>query len=255
MNFENTRYNRQLMMPEWGAEGQKRVAQATVGVVGAGGVKSTLLMALAACGVGSIRFCEFDQVEVSNLNRQCLYSTGDIGIPKGLAAQKFLRQLNPEVCIEWRDARITSDNIDEHFAAVDIVVEGGDSPLNRNAVNDYCLRASKPMVHASAQYSYGYVCSVCPDACTACLACFFPDEIQRGESTGPVPVNVLSVQLAGTLGAAEVLKWILGYRDQMYVNGRFCFSSLLLSGCFEMRPQVRRPDCPICGPIYRSRGR
>lgn len=99
-DFKNERYNRQINMPEWGRQGQEILRHSKVAVIGAGGVKSTLLLSLAAAGVGHIRIIEFDYVELSNLNRQILYRTSDIGISKGQAAKKTLQDLNPTITIE-----------------------------------------------------------------------------------------------------------------------------------------------------------
>ncbi|MGU9813888.1 HesA/MoeB/ThiF family protein [Pseudomonas sp. LF135] len=249
-NFSNTRYNRQENMPEWNRLGQDKLQDASVAVIGAGGVKSTLLMSLAAAGVGHIKIIEFDHVELSNLNRQLLYRTGDIGKSKGVAAQKTLSELNPEVNIELIEKKISQENINSILEGCEFIVEGGDSPNGRNLVNQYCLEEQKPMVHASAQFSYGYVFSMIPKEKTACFACLFPDNHRRAEHTGPVPVNVLSTSIAGTLGAAEVLKWFMGYSDRMHTNKRLVFSSLLMSGEFSVEPVERNPHCAICSQYY-----
>jgi len=208
-------------------------------------------MALTAGGIGYIRIIEFDRVEISNLNRQLLYRTPDIGTPKGKTAVKTLCELNPDITIELIEEKVTEHNISQLFDGFEFIVEGGDSPAGRNLVNVYCLESGKPFVHASAQFSYGYVFSVIPLEQTACFACFFPDDHTRTEHTGPVPVNVLSTSIAGSLGAVEVFKWFLGYRDRMIINKRLCFSSLLLSGEFEYQLQQRRLDCPICSSYHR----
>lgn len=249
-DFSNTRYNRQENMPEWNRAGQAKLQDASVAVIGAGGVKSTLLMSLVAAGIGKIKIIEFDRVELSNLNRQLLYRTGDIGKSKGLAAKQTLSELNPEITIELVEERISQENIHEILDGYEFIVEGGDSPSGRNLVSQYCLKQKKPMVHASAQFSYGYIFSMIPEKKTACFACLFPDNHQRTEHTGPVPVNVLSTSVAGTLGAAEVIKWFLGYSDRMYINKRLVFSSLLMSGEFAVEAAERDPCCAVCSQYY-----
>lgn len=252
--FQNTRYNRQEQMPEWGIERQEKLKNARVAVIGAGGVKSTLLMALVSGGIGNIRIIEFDTVELSNLNRQLLYRTDDIGKTKGSCALSTLKRLNPEIHIELVEEKVTEKNIDVLLKDWEFIVEGGDSPAGRNLINEYCLRTGKPFTHASAQFSYGYVFSVIPSEATACFACFFPDDHSRVEHTGAVPVNVLSTSVAGSLGAAEVFKWFLGYSDNMMKNRRLCFSSLLLSGEFFYDGQIRRKDCPVCSKYISNSG-
>jgi molybdopterin-synthase adenylyltransferase len=248
--FEDTRYNRQEQMPEWGPNRQRMLREAKVVVIGAGGVKSTLLLNLAAGGIGYIRIVEFDVVELSNLNRQVLYRTSDVGKSKGETAAQTLQALNPDIKIEAVDARVTDGNIARLLEGVDFVVEGGDSPAGRTLVNRYCLEHDKPFVHASAQFSYGYVFSVIPSRATACFACFFPDDHTRRQHTGPVPVNGLATSVVGSLGAVEVFKWFMHYRDNMIINKRLCFSSLLLSEQFEYVVQPRRADCPVCARLY-----
>lgn len=251
-HFEDRRYNRQEQMPEWGIDKQNALRNAKVVVIGAGGVKSTLLLSLAAAGVGSLRVIEFDKVELSNLNRQILYKTPDIGKVKVGVCVSMLHELNPDVNIEGICEKVTEHNINDLCRGYDFVVEGGDSPSGRNLVNNYCLSMNKPFVHASAQFNYGYVFSVVPTLKTACFACFFPADHTRTQHTGPVPVSVLATSVAGTLGAAEVLKWFTGYHKSMFINRRFCFSSLLLSGEFTVEIQNRRPECPVCSRHYGS---
>lgn len=249
-NFKNTRYNRQENMPEWGRNKQKKLKNAKVAIIGSGGVKTTLLTALAAGGIGQLRLLEFDKVELSNLNRQTLFKNSDIGKKKGYIAKEFLTNLNPDSKIDWIDDKINSKNISKYLKNWDFIVEGGDSPYGRNLVNEFCLKTNKPFVHASAQFSYGYVFSVIPKHKTACFACFFPNDYKRRGSTGPVPVNILSTQLAGTLGAVEVFKWFLDYKNKMIANRKLCFSSLLLSEEFEYIEQKRRLNCAVCSKYY-----
>lgn len=250
--FKDTRYNRQEEMPEWGPKRQKLLKKARVAVIGAGGVKSSLLMSLAAGGIGNLRIIEFDKLELSNLNRQILYRSSGIGKSKGILAAKTLRDLNPDINIELVQEKVQKDNINDLLNKWDFIVEGGDSPAGRNLVNKYCLSTKKPFTHASAQFSYGYVFSVIPDKKTACFACFFPTDHTREIHTGPVPVNVLPTSIAGTLGASEVFKWFMGYKDRMFTNKRLCFSSLILSTEFIYEVQHRRKDCPVCSNYYSS---
>jgi len=209
-------------------------------------------MSLVAGGIGRIRIIEFDTVELSNLNRQILYRTSDIGIAKGVAAVKTLRDLNPTLDLELVQEKVTSENIDALLSNYELIVEGGESPAGRNLVNTYCLKNRKPMVHASAHFSYGYVFCMVPSNKTACFACLFPDDHTRAVHTGPVPVNVLSTSIAGSLGAAEVFKWFLGYKDQMFTNSCLAFSSLLLSSEFVVQPVPRNEHCPVCAEYYAS---
>ena len=249
--FEDLRYNRQEQMPEWGYERQQMLKRAKVVVIGAGGVKSTFLMALVAGGIGNIRIIEFDTLELSNLNRQILYRTSGIGKKKGRLALETLRDLNPEINIELIEDQVNEENIGAMLNDWDYIVEGGDSPFARNLINEYCLKVKKPFTHASAQFGYGYVFSVIPQNKSACFACFFPNDHTRKVHTGAVPVNVLATSLAGTLGASEVFKWFMGYKNNMFINKRLCFSSLLLSSEFSYQKQPRNKKCSVCSKYYK----
>ena len=185
-------------------------------------------MSLAAGGIGNIKIVEFDKVELSNLNRQILYRTSDVGISKGQACKKTLQDLNPDIKIDLIEEIVDRDNIDRILEDAEFIVEGGQSPDGRNTVNEYCLRSGKPITHCSAQFSYGYVFSVVPSQKISMLSSF-PRDHTRAEHTGAVPVNVLSTSIAGSLGAAEVFKWFLGYRENMIVNRKKYFNSLILS--------------------------
>jgi len=239
--FEDTRYNRQELMAQMGPVGQARLAAARVVVIGAGGVKSSLLYQLAAVGVGFLRIIDFDRVELSNLNRQILFTVDDIGENKAIAAARRLSRLNPCVTIEGIDERVDVDNMDALCGGFDVVVEGGDSVNAREVVNSFALASGTPMVHASAQHGYGYVLTVLPGR-TACFRCVFPD-LPAGHG-GSVPVVGLSTGLAGTLGAAEVVKLVVG-------EGRLCVDGILTFSVFQNEfvfvPSSRGANCPACG--------
>lgn len=239
--FADTRYNRQELMPQIGRHGQRSIGRASVAVIGAGGVKSTLLYYLAAIGIGKLRIIDFDNVELSNLNRQILFTTNDIGMNKAVAAGAKLRALNPDIEIDVVEEKVLNANIESLLDGYEIIVEGGDSPEARLLVNRYCLNTRKPMVHPSAQYNYGYVLSVIPFE-TACFDCVFPD-LPTGRG-GSVPVVGIATGLAGTLGAGEVLKLVLG-QGRPIVNGFLTFSGF--QSDFTFIPAPKRLDCLSCG--------
>ncbi|SKF61530.1 molybdenum cofactor biosynthesis protein B [Mycobacteroides abscessus subsp. abscessus] len=241
MDFEDTRYNRQELMPSIGQQGQARLAGARVVVIGAGGVKSPLLLYLAAAGVGNIRVIDFDNVELSNLNRQILFDTQSIGQNKAAAAEQRLLNLNPEIQVEAIDERIGPENIARVCGGYDIVIEGGDSTRGREVVNRYCVESGQVMVHASAQYGYGYVLTTLPGR-TACFSCVFPD-LPQGHG-GSVPVYGISTGIAGCLGANEVLKILLN-KGRLATNGILTFSTF--QNDFQFVPSPRRVDCSVCG--------
>jgi adenylyltransferase/sulfurtransferase len=240
-DFVNTRYNRQELMPQLGHGAQRRLAQAHVVSIGAGGVKSPMLYYLAAAGVGHLTVIDFDRVELSNLNRQILYTEADIGRNKAEVARERLRQLNSEILIDSIDARVDERNIDDLLGGHEIVIEGGDSLAGRLLCNGYCIRTRTPMVHASAQYGYGYVLTTLPGR-TACFRCAFPD-LPAGHA-GSVPVFGVATGIAGSLGAGEVIKLITGSGEPV-TDGYLAFS--VFSGRHDFIPAPRDPACPACG--------
>ncbi len=248
--FSDSRYSRQEAMPEWGVDKQSILKTARVAVIGAGGVKSTLLLSLVAGGIGTIKIIEYDRIELSNLNRQLLFRTKDIGKFKGEVAVETLTELNPDIDILLDLKEVNEENINDLLEGYDLIVEGGNSPFGRNLINEYCLRMRKPMVHASAQFSYGYVLSVLPHIQSACFACYFSNDYSRKNTTGAVPVNVLATSIAGSLGAVEVFKWFLGYEENMIYNKKLYFSSLLLSENFDVELNPRNLSCPVCSKYY-----
>lgn len=242
MDFANTRYNRQELMPQLGPQAQRLLAQARVVSVGAGGVKSPLLYYLAAAGVGHLTIIDFDRVELSNLNRQILYTEADIGRNKAEAACDRLGQLNSEITLQAIDARVDEHTIDDLLEGHEIIVEGGDSLGGRLLCNDYCIRTRTPMVHASAQYGYGYVLTTLPGE-TACFLCVFPDLPAGGG--GSVPVYGVSTGIAGSLGAGEVIK-LITQTGKLLSDGYLTFS--VASGRWEFIPAPRDPACSACSP-------
>jgi molybdopterin/thiamine biosynthesis adenylyltransferase len=241
MDLVDTRYNRQELMPQLGPTAQQHLAGARVVSIGAGWVKSPMLYYLAAAGVGHLAIIDFDRVELSNLNRQILYAEADIGRNKAEAARDRLRKLNSEITIDAIDTRVDADNIDDLLSGYEIIIEGGDSLAGRLLCNDYCIRTRTPMVHASAQYGYGYILTTLPGE-TACFRCAFPD--LPADHGGSVPVFGVATGIAGSLGAGEVIKLITGSGDTV-TNGYLTFS--VFSGRYDFIPALRDPACQACG--------
>jgi|HubBroStandDraft_2_1064218.scaffolds.fasta_scaffold136540_2 molybdopterin/thiamine biosynthesis adenylyltransferase len=242
--LRDTRYNRQELIPRLGVQGQARLRGARVVVIGAGGVKSPLLYYLAAAGVGHITIIDFDRVELSNLNRQILFTERDIGRNKAMAARNRLRKLNSDIELTSSDARLQEHNVDALLSGAHVVVEGGDTLRTRLAVNRWCVSRRVPMVHASARHNYGYVFSVVPGQ-SACFECVFPD-LRSGR--GSVPVLGIATGLAGVLGASEVIK-IVSRVGKPVLDGLLGFSGF--ASAFEFYPAPRRPSCRSCGGTRR----
>ncbi len=242
---EIARYSRHLTLPEVGVEGQLRLRDASVLVVGAGGLGSPLAVYLAAAGVGRIGLVDFDVVELSNIQRQVLYGTPDVGRPKLEPARERLEAINPHVRLDRHDLRLTSQNAMEILRDYDVVVDGTDNFPTRYLVNDACVLLGKPNVYGSIFRFEGQV-SVFRAARGPCYRCLFPEPPPPGSVPNCAEGGVLGVLpgIIGTLQATEAIKLILGQGDPLV--GR-----LLLFDALEMRFRelgVRKvPDCPLCG--------
>ncbi len=242
---EILRYSRHLVMPEVTIEGQQKLKDARVLCVGAGGLGSPLTLYLAAAGVGTLGIAEFDQVDLTNIQRQILYATSDVGRPKLLAASERLSQLNPDIDIVCHDLRLTSSNVLETIAPYDIVVDGTDNFPTRYLVNDACVLSGKPNVYGSIFRFEGQV-SVFDATRGPCYRCLFPEPPPPGAVPSCAEGGVLGVLpgIIGTLQALEVIKLILG-KGQPLISRLVLFDAL----AFEFREVKLKKDrnCVVCG--------
>ena len=242
---ETSRYGRHLVLPEIGIEGQRRIKRARILLVGAGGLGSPAALYLTAAGVGHLSIVEFDRVEVTNLQRQVLFGTKDLGRPKGEAARDRLLDLNPHLSLTLHDTRLTAGNALELVRDHDLVVDGSDNFATRYLVNDACVLAGRPDVHASV-YRFDGQASVFAAGEGPCYRCLYPSPPAPGEVPSCAEGGVLGVLpgLLGTIQATEALKIVTGIGDPLV--GR-----LLLVDALAMQFQtlkVRRdPSCPACG--------
>jgi len=210
------RYSRQIILPELGAEGQARLASSSVLIVGAGGLGSPTSLYLAAAGVGRIGLVDFDRVDVTNLHRQILYGTSDVGRPKLEAASERLRDANPEVAIETHDARLTSENALEIMRRYDVVIDGTDNFATRYLVNDACVILGKPNVYGSVFRFDGQV-SVFATENGPCYRCLYPEPPPPHLVPSCAEGGVLGVLpgVIGTLQATEAIKIITGIGETL----------------------------------------
>ena len=242
---ELARYSRHLVLPEVGAEGQRRLKGARVLVVGAGGLGSPIALYLAAAGVGTIGIVDDDVVDASNLHRQVIHGTRDVGRPKTASARERLRDVNPHVEVHPYETRLTSTNALELVAAHDVVVDGSDNFPTRYLVNDACVLTGRPNVYGSVFRFEGQV-SVFGVPGGPCYRCLHPEPPPPGLVPSCAEGGVLGVLpgIIGTLQATETIKLILGAPDTLV--GR-----LLLFDAWGMRFQEfrlhRDPACPVCG--------
>ena len=242
---DRTRYARHLVLPEVGEEGQRKLAAARVLCVGAGGLGSPLALYLAAAGVGTLGLADFDAVDETNLHRQILYGTEDVGRPKLEAAAGRLRSLNPGVNVVTHDGRLAAANALEVLSTYDVVADGTDNFAARYLVNDACVLLGKPNVWA-AIFRFEGQASVFDAAKGPCYRCVFPEPPPAGAVPSCAEGGVLGVLpgLLGTIQATEVVKLILG-------RGTSLVGRLLLVDALAMRfteVALRKdPSCPVCG--------
>ncbi len=242
---ERRRYSRHLSLPQVGHGGQQKLKDASVLLVGAGGLGSPLALYLAAAGVGRLGIVEFDRVDETNLQRQVLYGTADIGRPKLEAAAERLRDLNPHVELLPYPARLTRDNALDIIQDYDIVADGSDNFATRYLVNDACVLAGTPDVYGSVFRFDGQVSVFCADG-GPCYRCLYdrppPPDLVPSCADGGV-LGVLP-GLVGTLQATEVLKLILGIGEPLI--GRLLLVDTL-GMHFRAITVTKNPDCPVCG--------
>lgn len=207
------RYNRQIILPELGVEGQRRLQRAKVLIVGVGGLGSPIALYLTGAGVGTIGLVDDDLVSVSNLQRQVLYSEAEIGLPKVIQASMRLKALNSDVKINTYHARLTQSNAEEIISEYDIIVDGCDNFATRYLINDTCVRSGKVYVYGAIRAFDGQV-SVFNYQGGPDYRHFFPDEEEMLSMPHP-PKGVLGVTpgIVGCAEATEVLKIIGGYGD------------------------------------------
>ncbi|MCL1906149.1 MAG: HesA/MoeB/ThiF family protein [Clostridiales bacterium] len=204
-------YDRQIMMKEIGEAGQQKLAQASVLVVGCGGLGSPVLYYLTAMGVGHLGLCDGDTVSLSNLNRQLLYTTDDIGKPKAATAKERLLALNPRLKTTVYNSYFDAELAGAIVPAYDITVDCLDNFAARFILNDACVTAGRPFVHAGVGEFYGQLLTVTPGK-GPCLRCLFSDGEQKKEPAKPSGIIGVTPGVLGSLQALEVLKYLLGLR-------------------------------------------
>ncbi|WP_136688712.1 HesA/MoeB/ThiF family protein [Halorhabdus amylolytica] len=238
------RYSRQIVMEDIGPDGQGALLDGSVLIVGIGGLGSPIVQYLAAAGVGRLGLADGDSVERSNLQRQVIHGTDDIGRPKVTSAAEFVTDLNPDVTVETHETDLTPESAESLIAEYDIVVDATDNFPARFLVNDACTLAGTPFVHGAVYRFEGQVATF--DGSGPCYRCLFPEAPPEGAIPDCATAGVLGV-LPGTIGtiqASEVLKHLLDVGDPL--AGRILHYDAQTVD-FESVPLRARPDCPICG--------
>ncbi len=242
---EILRYSRQIILPQVGGAGQERIRQGRVLVVGAGGLGSPALLYLAAAGVGTVGVCDDDAVDPTNLQRQVIHATPDVGRPKVDAAADALGRLNPGVEVVRHPVRLTAANAPEVLAGYDVVVDGTDTFASKFLVNDACVAAGVPYVFSGILGFEGQLLTVIPGR-GPCYRCFFREPPPPGSVPTCAQAGILGpvAGVMGSLQALEVLKLLLGVGEPL-VGRLLVFDGLSLS--FREVEIRRDPRCPACG--------
>ncbi len=243
-NWEIMRYSRHLIMPEVNIDGQQKLKASSVLLIGAGGLGSPSLLYLAAAGIGRIGIVDFDVVDDSNLQRQVLFGTSDIGSPKLEAAEKRLKDLNPRLEIETYNERLSSENAREIISKYDVVVDGTDNFPTRYLVNDACVLEGKPNVYGSIFRFDGQVSVFSHDG-GPCYRCLYSEPPPPGLVPSCAEGGVLGVLpgIVGTMQATEAIKLIVGMGESL--SGKLLLVDAL-SMEFRKLKVKKNPECKIC---------
>src|SRR5215472_17326947 len=243
---ELQRYSRHLIMPEVTLDGQRRLKAARVLCIGAGGLGSPAALYLAAAGVGTLGIVDFDDVDLSNLQRQILHGTKDIGRGKLESARDRLRDINPQIEIELHHCRFSSENAPQIVSDYDIVVDGSDNFATRYLSNDVCVFAHKPNVYGSVFRFEGQTTVFAPYLGGPCYRCLFPEPPPPESVPNCAQAGVLGVLpgIIGLLQAIETIKLIVGIGEPLI--GRLLYFDALKVTFRELKLR-RDPRCPVCG--------
>jgi sulfur-carrier protein adenylyltransferase/sulfurtransferase len=245
-NEERIRYSRHLIMPEVGAEGQRRLNAAQVLCVGAGGLGSPAVLYLAAAGVGKIGIVDPDDVDLTNLQRQILHGTKDVGRKKLDSARDRLHDINPHIDVALHHCRLAAANAAQIIADYDIVVDGSDNFPTRYLSNDVCVFARKPNIYGAVFRFDGQSAVFAPHLGGPCYRCLFPDPPPSGSVPNCAQAGVLGVLpgIIGMIQALEAIKLILGAGEPL-VGRLLHFDALKMK--FREFNVKRDPQCPVCG--------
>jgi adenylyltransferase/sulfurtransferase len=244
-NDEVKRYSRHLIMPEVGVEGQEKLKKGSVLCIGAGGLGSPAALYLAAAGVGTIGIVDFDVVDYSNLQRQIIHSTPDVGRSKLASAKDRLVALNPHLAVETYETALSSKNALDLFGPYDIILDGTDNFPTRYLVNDACVILGKPNAYGSI-FRFEGQASVFATKDGPCYRCLYPEPPPPGLVPSCAEGGVLGVLpgVIGTIQATEAIKLITGIGEPLI--GRFLIYDALRMKFRELKLK-KDPDCPVCG--------
>ncbi|MDM8545869.1 HesA/MoeB/ThiF family protein [Candidatus Venteria ishoeyi] len=244
---QQKRYARQIALPGIGPEGQEKLLAARVLIIGMGGLGSPAAIYLATAGVGHLVLSDYDRVELSNLQRQIVHNTQDIGELKVASARQHLQLLNPDLKITTLDYQLVDEELHSQIQQADVVLDCSDNFSTRFAINRVCVKTGTPLVSGAAIGFEGQISVFLPDqADSPCYHCIYQDNGQEGDSCSQLGILAPLVGVIGSMQAVEALKLLLGIGDKL------CGRLLLLDGLhMDWRTlKVRRdPKCAVCGQV------
>lgn len=243
-NLELKRYHRQMLLEDWGSSGQRKLKNSTVFIAGAGGLGSPVAIYLAAAGVGILRICDYDTLEISNLNRQILHTHTRIGKYKALSAKITLKKINPYAKIEAFSKKIDEESIAELVGNAGIIVDCMDNFPTRYILNEFALKNKLLLVHGSIWGLEGRITTI-KFPHTACLSCIFPEQ----PPSGVFPVLGSTPGVVGCLQATEVIKYLVGIGEPLF-NQLLVYDGMNMS--FQKFKVKTDPNCRVCSNLHKK---
>ncbi len=238
------RYSRQIMLPQLDVAGQQKLLDATALIIGLGGLGAPAAMYLAAAGVGHLVLVDFDKVELTNLQRQIIHHTDDIGRPKVESARTTLQRLNPETRLTLINHKLHGPELQQHVAEANVVLDGSDNFATRFAINAACVASGTPLVSGAAIRMEGQVAVYLNDGTGPCYRCLYKDEGELDERCSENGVLAPVVGIIGSIQATEAIKILTGMGETLH--GR-----LMLLDAMQMEWRTLKlkkdPACPVCG--------
>ena len=240
------RYSRHFVLKDVGVKGQKKLLESSVLIIGAGGLGAPAAMYLAAAGIGTIGIVDNDVVELSNLQRQIIHSTQDVGRPKVLSAQETINSLNPDVKVKIYQCFVNADNIMELIKDYDFILDGTDNFPAKFLINDACVLAGKPFSHAGITLFYGQLMTYVPGQ-GPCYRCIFKEPPPKGAAPSCRETGVIGAVagVIGTLQALEAIKYILGVGELL--TGCLLTFDALSMDFYRAEMPKHVLDCAVCG--------
>jgi adenylyltransferase/sulfurtransferase len=239
--MDSNRYERQMLIKQIGEEGQKKLSNSTVGIVGAGGLGSPILYYLAAAGVGNLRIVDFDTLDISNLNRQILHNENRIGQNKAESAYQTLRELNSAINILHLGKKISESNIEEVFSGCDLLIDAVDNIETRLLINKFSIETKIPAIFGAVEGYEGYFYFYNPKSEEApCYTCYFPNSINAEKKK--IPIIGATAGVIGAWQASESIKYLTGQKMENQL-----VSIDLKNNYIQKIPLKKRLDCPECG--------